>query len=248
MENTIPALEFENVVKNFGDFQAVKDLNLKVESGEIFALLGPNGAGKSTSINMIVGLNKISKGSIRVFGLDTQSESVNTRRMVGIMHQEIIAETFLPVQESLELHCGYFGMAVDRDWMNELLRRLALDPHRNKRSGQLSGGMKRRLMRAKALIHKPQLLILDEPTAGVDVDLRRIIWEFVEELNKVHGATVLLTTHYLEEAEKLCKRIAILDHGELIVLDETKKLLSDQKSKNLEEVFLKLTQSTEVQV
>lgn len=237
------ALEFRNVRKCFGNFEAVRGLTFEIKEGEIFALLGPNGAGKSTSINMIVGLNKITSGDILVYGWNTKEEPYKTRGMTGVMHQEVVAETFLPVAESLELHGGYYGAPVDKAWLEELLSRLALDEHRNKRSGQLSGGMKRRLMMAKALIHKPKLLILDEPTAGVDVELRQIIWEFVKELNREEKTTVLLTTHYIEEAEKICERIAIVDGGKLVALDTAEALISAGNSKNLEEVFLKLTQT-----
>lgn len=239
MLSEIPALKIEAVSKNYGALQAVCNLNLRVESGEIFALLGPNAAGKSTTIHMITGLARLSAGHIEVFGHDVVSEATTARRLIGLMHQEIIFDNFFTVDQALKIHAGYYGYPDDPQWRQTLIERLALGPFLNRKPIQLSGGTKRRLMLAKALIHKPKLLILDEPTAGVDVELRHAIWDFVREINR-SGTTVLLTTHYLEEAEKMCSRVAILNQGQLVALDTMKHLL-EKNAASLEDVFLKLT-------
>lgn len=226
------ALDIQNLQKSYDGFQAVKNLNLQINKGEIFGLLGPNGAGKSSTIHLISGLVRLQQGSIKVFGKDVEKDFVETRRRVGLMHQEIMIDNFLPIGRMIDLHPGYYGVALDKDWRDLLIDRLALKPHLHKKMMGLSGGMKRRLMVAKALIHKPQLLILDEPTAGVDVELRMALWEFVREINK-EGTTVLLTTHYIEEAEELCGRIGIMNHGELIALDETKNLIGQINQRHL---------------
>jgi len=226
------ALDIQNLWKSYRDFDAVKDLNLKIEEGEIFGLLGPNGAGKSSTIHLIAGLCRMQKGSISVFGKDVVRDFVETRRNVGLMHQEIVIDNFLPVGKMLDLHPGYYGVKIDPAWRDLLLDRLALGPHLNKKMMGLSGGMKRRFMVAKALIHKPKLLILDEPTAGVDVELRVALWDFVRDINK-QGTTVLLTTHYIEEAEELCGRIGIMHHGELVALDKTQSLIQKINRRNL---------------
>lgn len=218
------ALEIDGLSKSYGKTTAVKQLSLKVEAGEIFGLLGPNGAGKSTTINLVSGLCRMQSGSIKVFGKDVVQDYVSTRRLVGLMHQEIVIDNFLPVGKMLELHCGYYGLKDDPQWRKLLVDRLALGPHLHKKMMGLSGGMKRRFMVAKALIHRPKLLILDEPTAGVDVELRVALWDFVKEINK-RGTTVVLTTHYLEEAEKMCGRVGIMHHGSLVALDRTQNLL-----------------------
>jgi len=238
---TAPALEITNLYKNYGQFAAVKDLSLKIEPGEIFGLLGPNGAGKSSTINLAAGLCRMERGQIKVFGHDVVCEPTQTRRLIGLMHQEVVIDNFLPIGKLLQLHAGYYGLKDDSEWRELLIERLALGPHIHKKMMGLSGGMKRRFMVAKALIHKPRLLILDEPTAGVDVELRQALWEFVREINR-RGTTVVLTTHYLEEAQELCGRIAIMNHGQLVALDTTKKLTENHK---LEEVFMRLTSSAE---
>jgi ABC-2 type transport system ATP-binding protein len=231
------ALEITNLVKHYGGLKAVDDLSLKIEAGEIFGLLGPNGAGKSSTIHLASGLTLMEKGSIKIFGKDVVTQSTDTRRMVGLMHQEVVMDNFFPIGKMLEIHAGYYGLKDDPAWRELLVERLALGPHLKKKMMGLSGGMKRRFMVAKALIHKPRLLILDEPTAGVDVELRQALWDFVREINK-RGTTVLLTTHYLEEAEQLCGRIAIMNNGKLAALDTTKNLVG---SGRLENVFLDLT-------
>jgi len=219
-----PALKIENLNKFYGAAQVVKDLSLSIETGEIFGLLGPNGAGKSTSINMIAGVTRIGSGTISVFGHDNVSSYRTTRSLVGVVHQEVVIDNFFTIDQALKLHSGYYGVADDPAWRKQLIERLGLGPHLHKVMLKLSGGMKRRFMIAKALIHRPRLLILDEPTAGVDVELRHGLWDFVREINR-NGTTILLTTHYLEEAEEMCERIAIMNHGELVALESTRELV-----------------------
>lgn len=219
-----PALEIVSLSKSFGKVPAVRDLSLTLAPGEIFGLLGPNGAGKSTTINMIAGVTRVDGGEIRVFGHDNRRDYIATRRLVGVMHQEIVIDNFFTIDQTLRLHSGYYGVRDDPAWRQRLIERLGLGPHLHKIMIKLSGGLKRRFMVAKALIHKPRLLILDEPTAGVDVELRHTLWEFVREING-QGTTILLTTHYLEEAEQMCGRIAIMNGGELVALEPTAKLL-----------------------
>jgi ABC-2 type transport system ATP-binding protein len=221
----VPALKIEHLGKVFGATPAVDDLSLEIAPGEIFGLLGPNGAGKSTTINMITGVTRIGSGKVAVFGYDTLADSLVTRRLIGVMHQEIVIDHFFSVDQALRIHAGYYGVRDDPDWRRTLIERLGLAPHLGKPLRELSGGMKRRFMIAKALVHKPRLLILDEPTAGVDIELRRSLWEFVREINQA-GATVLLTTHYLEEAQKMCGRIAIMNHGRLVALECKDALLN----------------------
>ena len=220
----IPALNIENVSKFYNEEHAVKNISLSVRQGEFFGLLGPNGAGKSTTINMVGGVSKISSGSIQVFGHDVKKEYLKTRRMTGIMHQEIVLDVFLNIKKSISLLPGYYAVKRDEVWIDSLVDRLALRPYLTKPSNKLSGGTKRRFMILKALIHKPSLLILDEPTAGVDVELRHTLWEFLHYINK-QGTTILLTTHYLEEAENMCERIAIMNHGKIVALEKKEKLL-----------------------
>lgn len=225
------ALKIEKLSKKFGETEVVKGISLEIQPGEIFGLLGPNGAGKSTTINMISGVTRVGSGKISVFGHDNQEDYIQSRRLVGVMHQEIVVDTFFTIDKALEIHSGYYGIPDDKKWRAELIDRLALGPHLKKSMNRLSGGMKRRFMVAKALIHKPRLLILDEPTAGVDVELRQNLWGFVREMNQKMGTTVLLTTHYLEEAEEMCERVAIMNHGSIIALDKTKGLLNQLDEK-----------------
>jgi ABC-2 type transport system ATP-binding protein len=228
----VPALKIENLGKSYRGIQVVKNLNLVIEPGEIFGLLGPNGAGKSTTINMVTGVARVDQGQISIFGEDNQRNFRFTRSVVGVMHQEIVVDPFFEIGRALKIHSGYYGVKDDPKWRNLLIERLALGPHLKKTIHRLSGGMKRRFMVAKALIHKPRLLILDEPTAGVDVELRKALWEFVREINQ-KGTTVLLTTHYLDEAEAMCGRIAIMNRGELVALDQTKKLMTKLEKKRV---------------
>jgi ABC-2 type transport system ATP-binding protein len=226
------ALEIDNLNKSFDGKPAVKGLSFAIEQGEIFGLLGPNGAGKSTTINMIAGVSRVGSGSIRAFGYDNQKDYRQARRQIGVVHQEIVIDNFFTVEAALKLHSGYYGVKDDPAWRELLIDRLALRPHLGKTMIKLSGGMKRRFMIAKALIHRPKLLILDEPTAGVDVELRHSLWQFAREINK-QGTTILLTTHYLEEAEEMCDRIAIMNHGELIALERTHELVRRLSNRQL---------------
>lgn len=226
------ALEIENVRKSYDGVEVVKGISFDIEPGEIFGLLGPNGAGKSTTINMIGGVNHLGGGAIRVFGHDVVDEFMHTRRMTGVMHQEVTLDVFFNISQALRLHSGYYGVPYDKKWADLLIERLALGPHVHKQTNQLSGGMKRRFMVAKALIHRPKLLILDEPTAGVDVELRRALWDFVLDVNK-EGTTILLTTHYLQEAEEMCGRIAIMNKGEIVACEQKEDLLQTFEQKKL---------------
>ncbi len=229
---SIPALAILNLSKLYDGTLAVNNISFTIEPGEIFGLLGPNGAGKSTAINMIGGVSRISSGTIRIFGFDNQSDARDARRLVGVMHQEIVIDNFFTIDQALRFHAGYYGVRDDVVWRQRLIDRLGLKPHLHKVMIKLSGGMKRRFMIAKALIHKPRLLILDEPTAGVDVELRHTLWEFVREINQ-QGTTILLTTHYLEEAEQMCDRIAIMNHGNLIALESTGTLLKELGTRSI---------------
>lgn len=226
------ALEINNLCKSFDGIAAVKGINFTIRHGEIFGLLGPNGAGKSTTINMIAGVVRVESGTIRAFGYDNQRDYRQTRRMLGVVHQEIVIDNFFTIDQALKLHAGYYGVKDDPEWRELLIERLGLRPHLGKVMLKLSGGLKRRFMIAKAMIHKPQLLILDEPTAGVDVELRHGLWDFVREINR-QGTTILLTTHYLEEAEQMCDRIAIMNHGELIALERTHDLVRRLSNRQL---------------
>lgn len=226
------ALEITNLYKEFAGVPAVKGLSFAIPEGEIFGLLGPNGAGKSTTINMVAGVVKIGQGQVQAFGYDNQKDYRHTRRLLGVVHQEIVIDNFFTIEQALEIHSGYYGVKDDPAWRNLLIDRLGLRPHLDKVMIKLSGGMKRRFMIAKALIHRPRLLILDEPTAGVDVELRHGLWEFVREMNK-KGTTILLTTHYLEEAEQMCDRIGIMHHGEMIALEPTHDLVRKLSNRRL---------------
>ena len=226
------ALVIKNLHKSFDGVPAVKGVDFTINSGEIFGLLGPNGAGKSTIINMIAGVVRLGSGSITAFGYDNQRDYRHTRRMLGVVHQEVVIDNFFTIDQALQLHAGYYGVKDDPVWRQLLIDRLGLRPHLHKVMLKLSGGLKRRFMIAKAMIHRPQLLILDEPTAGVDVELRHGLWDFVREINR-QGTTILLTTHYLEEAEEMCDRIAIMNHGDLIALEETHELVRRLSNRQL---------------
>lgn len=221
------AIEFQNVKKSYADLDALKGVTFTVEEGEFFGLLGPNGAGKSTLINAMSGLVTPTAGAIKVLGKDVIQDYRQTRRSLGLVPQELIADPFFNIRELLELQSGYFGMkgVGQKKWIDELLERLALADKAKSLTHQLSGGMKRRALIAMALVHKPRVLVLDEPTAGVDVDLRRTLWDFTKELH-AKGHTIILTTHYLEEAEALCGRVAIMQKGQIKALDKTSALLS----------------------
>lgn len=222
-------LSLENFKKSYGKVQAVKGVTFDLRPGEIFGLLGPNGAGKTSIISCITTLEKPTGGTIKVFGRDVVTESRQSKMLVGCVPQEVINHGYFNVEEIMKFHSGYFGFRNNQDRIEELLHELRLAEHRHKKVKQLSGGMKRRLMIAKALVHSPKLLLLDEPTAGVDIELRDSLWQFVGKLKKA-GTTILLTTHYLEEAERLCDRVAVINRGELIALEETRTLV--QKTVN----------------
>ncbi|HJD43708.1 MAG TPA: ABC transporter ATP-binding protein [Candidatus Paenalcaligenes intestinipullorum] len=220
-------------------FQALDHVNLRVEQGEFFGLLGPNGAGKTTMISILAGLTRASSGRASVYGYDVQTQFREARRALGVVPQEIVYDPFFTVRETLRLQSGYFGLANNDDWIDEILSNLGLLDKANTNMRALSGGMKRRVLVAQALVHRPPVIILDEPTAGVDVDLRRNLWEFITRLNRA-GHTILLTTHYLEEAESLCGRIAMLKQGQIIALDTTEKLVAQAGGGDLEEAFVRI--------
>ncbi|ROO25014.1 ABC transporter [Salinisphaera orenii MK-B5] len=219
------AIAIDRVHKRYGRTHALRGVSFDIRRGEYFGLLGPNGAGKSTLISIIAGLTHASEGSIAVLGHDVRSDFRAARRALGVVPQELVYDPFFPVRDLLRLQAGYYGCGRDYwPWINELLERLELTDKRDMSMRALSGGMKRRVLIAQALVHKPDVVILDEPTAGVDVELRRTLWRFTRDLNDA-GHTIVLTTHYLEEAEELCDRIAILNHGELKVLEDKRALL-----------------------
>ena len=229
MTNTTPALQINNLSKVYDNgFTALKNVNLTVPQGGFFALLGPNGAGKSTMIGIISSLFKPTEGSVQIFGTDLLQNPSIAKQYLGIVPQEFNFNQFEKVQDILITQAGYFGISAkeSRPRAKKLLTALGLWDKRDNKARELSGGMKRRLMIARALIHKPKLLILDEPTAGVDIELRRSMWEFMQQINEEEKTTIILTTHYLEEAEQLCRYIAILDHGEIRINTEMKELLT----------------------
>ncbi|UXR63430.1 ABC transporter ATP-binding protein [Bdellovibrio bacteriovorus] len=231
-------LEISNLRKAYkgGTVDAVKGVTFTVKPGEIFGLLGPNGAGKTTIISTITTLEKPTSGSVQVFGVDVQKDPLFTKRQIGVVHQEVITSGFFDVEEILTFHSGYYGLRNNKERIHFLLEKLSLFEHRHKKVKQLSGGMKRRLMIAKALVHNPKLLLLDEPTAGVDIRLREDLWRFVEELRN-DGMSILLTTHYLEEAQQLCDRVGIINLGSLVELGETKAIIRQYTHKKIRVVL-----------
>ncbi|HTJ25975.1 MAG TPA: ABC transporter ATP-binding protein [Candidatus Limnocylindria bacterium] len=236
---SVPALRIDKLVKRYGDFTAVDGISFDVEEGDFFGLLGPNGAGKTTTINSIVGLSKITGGSIALFGHDVERDWRAARRTVGLAPQEYNFDRYLNIRDVLIFQAGYYGLrgpAVAKR-ADMLLERFDLASKAKQVYTRLSGGMKRRLTLARALIHEPRLVILDEPTAGVDVELRLELWSLLRELNQ-NGTTIILTTHYLEEAEELCDRIGIIQSGKLVALETTEDLVGDG---SLQDVFLELT-------
>ena len=227
------AISFQSVSKTFtnarGTFTALDQVSFDIQAGEFFGLLGPNGAGKTTLISILAGLLKSSSGAIRVHDLDVQTQSQQVRKLLGVVPQELVFDPFFSVREALKFQSGYFGVTGNDAWIDELLDNLGLADKANHNMRQLSGGMKRRVLVAQALVHKPPVIVLDEPTAGVDVELRQTLWQFIARLNR-EGHTVLLTTHYLEEAEALCSRIAMLKLGKVVALDDTSTLLKNASS------------------
>ena len=236
---TVPALRIERLVKRYGDFTAVDGISFAVSEGDFFGLLGPNGAGKTTTINAIVGLAKITSGSIALFGHDVVRDWRAARLQVGLAPQEYNFDRYLNIRDVLIYQAGYYGIRGKalEERADMLLERFDLSSKAKQVYTKLSGGMKRRLTLARALIHEPRLVILDEPTAGVDVELRLELWSLLRELNR-NGTTIILTTHYLEEAEELCNRIGIIQHGKLVALETTQQLVGDG---SLQDVFLELT-------
>jgi len=233
------ALSFQNVSKTYpakqagaAAFRALDQVSFDVEEGEFFGLLGPNGAGKTTLISILAGLTRASQGQVLVHGHNVQSDYAAARRLLGVVPQELVFDPFFTVRESLKIQSGYFGVKKNDAWIDELLDSLGLTDKANANMRQLSGGMKRRVLVAQALVHKPRVIVLDEPTAGVDVELRQTLWQFIAKLNK-QGHTVLLTTHYLEEAEALCGRIAMLKRGQMVALEKTSVLLKSATSQVL---------------
>jgi ABC-2 type transport system ATP-binding protein len=221
---TTPAVSIKNVHKRYGSLHALKGVEFEIQPGEFFGLLGPNGAGKSTLINTMAGLVRASEGSIAIMGQDTVTAYRQSRQALGVVPQELVYDPFFTVRELLKLQSGYFGLRHNDDWIDELLATLNLTDKAESNMHDLSGGMKRRVLIAQAMVHKPPVLVLDEPTAGVDVELRQQLWEFTCRLHE-QGHTIVLTTHYLEEAEALCDRIAIINQGELVALDSKQALL-----------------------
>lgn len=230
---TVSAIKIENVHKRFGHLHALKGLNLTVAQGEFFGLLGPNGAGKSTLINILAGLLRPSAGHASIMGHDVVSAYQAARMALGVVPQELVFDPFFNVREMLRFQAGYFGRGKENDaWIDEIIESLGLTDKAHTNMRRLSGGMKRRALIAQALVHKPPVIVLDEPTAGVDVELRQLMWSFIRKLNK-EGHTIILTTHYLEEAEELCSRVAMMKQGEIVALDTTANLLSKFPVKNL---------------
>ncbi len=227
------AVIFDRVEKTYsgarGSLKALDGVSFQIESGEFFGLLGPNGAGKTTLISVLAGLARASAGRVSVMGHDVVEDYASARKALGIVPQELVFDPFFSVRETLVIQSGYFGVRHNDAWIDELLEGLGLADKAKSNMRQLSGGMKRRVLVAQALVHRPPVIVLDEPTAGVDVELRQTLWHFISRLNK-EGHTVLLTTHYLEEAEALCHRIAMLKKGRIVALDRTENLLAGTAS------------------
>ena len=233
----MPAISFKSVSKTYAPkrgsptsaVKALDDVSFDIRRGEFFGLLGPNGAGKTSLISILAGLSRATSGQVSVHGHDVLTDYAAARRTLGVVPQELVFDPFFSVRETLRIQSGYFGIKRNDAWIDELLASLGLADKANANMRQLSGGMKRRVLVAQALVHKPQVIVLDEPTAGVDVELRQTLWQFIARLNK-QGSTVLLTTHYLEEAEALCSRVAMLKQGKVVALANTSDLLKAASS------------------
>jgi ABC-2 type transport system ATP-binding protein len=223
------AIEARNVEKRYGALTALAGVDLTVAEGEFFGLLGPNGAGKTTLISIVAGLVRASAGEVRVLGADVVTDYRRARRSLGVVPQELVFDPFFTVRETLRIQSGYFGLRRNDDWIDEVMRHLDLVGKADANMRTLSGGMKRRVLVAQALVHRPPVIVLDEPTAGVDVELRQGLWQFIRRLNE-NGHTIVLTTHYLEEAELHCNRIGMLKAGRMVALDSTKNLLASFSS------------------
>lgn len=234
----VAAVSIIDVVKHFGSLKALAGVSLEIEQGEFFGLLGPNGAGKTTLISSLAGLLRPDSGSLKVMGHDVVKDFREARRLLGVVPQELVFDPFFNVRETLRIQSGYFGIRKNDDWIDEILENLDLTSKAEVNMRRLSGGMKRRVLVAQALVHKPPVIVLDEPTAGVDVELRQGLWQFVRRLNG-EGHTIILTTHYLEEAEALCGRIALMKQGRIIALDTTANLMAAHPGGTLEDVFVR---------
>jgi len=221
---SLAAIQVIELRKTYPSVVALDNVSLRIEAGEFFGLLGPNGAGKTTLISIVAGLTRASGGHALVLGHDVVSDYRAARRALGVVPQELVFDPFFTVRETLRIQSGYFGLHRNDDWIDEVIANLDLSGKADANMRSLSGGMKRRVLVAQALVHKPPVIVLDEPTAGVDVELRQTLWQFVRTLNR-KGHTIVLTTHYLEEAQELCGRIAMLKGGRLIALDQTRNLL-----------------------
>jgi len=241
------AVLVEHLTKSYGSLQALKNVSLDVKEGEFFGLLGPNGAGKTTLISILAGLCRPDSGRAFVMGTNVQTNFIEARRLLGVVPQELVFDPFFTVRETLRFQSGYFGIRNNDDWIDEIMTHLDLTSKANSNMRSLSGGMKRRVLVAQALVHRPPVIVLDEPTAGVDVELRQSLWKFISRLNQ-DGHTILLTTHYLEEAESLCGRIAMLKSGQVVALDTTQNLLARYgahkaqagQEVDLEDVFIQI--------
>ncbi len=242
MMNGTPALRIEKLKKTYPTgLVALDGVSLEVEAGRFYGLLGPNGAGKTTLINSVVSLARPDSGRVEVFGLDAREDFREARRMIGVSPQEINLDKFLTVEETMLFHAGYYGVEKRkaRERSDELLERFGLTEKRKQRVNTLSGGMKRRVLFARALMHDPKVLFLDEPTAGVDVELRLELWQYVQRIN-AEGTTILLTTHYLEEAEGLCDKIAFINHGQIVAQGTSQELAQSYGVADLEDAYLEL--------
>lgn len=229
---SVPAVDVRQLVRVYGSLRALDGIDLQVEQGEFFALLGPNGAGKTTLINTLAGLTRPTSGEVRVMGVDVLRDGPAARRRLGVVPQELVFDPFFSVRETLRIQSGYFGLRNNDRWIDELLAALELTEKADTNMRRLSGGMKRRVLVGQALVHRPPVIILDEPTAGVDVALRQGLWTLMRRLNR-EGHTIILTTHYLEEAEELCGRVAMLKQGRLVALESTSHLLARHAQRTL---------------
>jgi ABC-2 type transport system ATP-binding protein len=233
-----PAIEIRGVSKSYGRVQALCDVDLDIAPGEFFALLGPNGAGKTTLISTLAGLARADRGVLKVMNHDVVHDYRAARRCIGVVPQELVFDPFFTVRETLRIQSGYFGVRHNDAWVDEIMARLDLTAKADANMRALSGGMKRRVLVAQALVHKPPVIVLDEPTAGVDVELRQALWDFIRQLNR-DGHTIVLTTHYLDEAETLCSRVGMLKQGRLVALDSTESLLRGYSAMQLRLRLLK---------
>lgn len=218
------AIQITHVEKSYRTLKALNGISLSIEEGEFFGLLGPNGAGKTTLISIIAGLNRADSGTVEVHGHNVASDYRQARQLLGVVPQELVFDPFFTVRETLRMQSGYYGLKNNDAWIDEIMHHLDLTGKADANMRALSGGMKRRVLVAQALVHKPPVIVLDEPTAGVDVELRQTLWEFIGRLNR-EGHTVVLTTHYLEEAQALCNRVAMLKAGQIVALDTTASLI-----------------------